>query len=445
MTGSGYEMGAEIASGGMATVFLGRRVGGGTVALKRIHPHLAKDQSFANMFRDEARLARAIDHPNVVGLFELVADGDDLMLALEYIEGVTLRALFDAARSAKDPVPDGIVSAIGVGLLAGLECAHEATDEAGRPLKIIHRDVSPQNVLLGHDGVPKLTDFGVAKAVERLQTTREGQVKGKLAYMAPEQLISDQPVDRRVDIYSAGAMLYELVTRRRLFGGVREPEMMLKIVTGAVDPPSEICSCDPRWDDVLVRALAVSPEGRFPTAAAMSEVLQRQFAPASEAEVGAWVARLAGPQLARMAAQREAFDRVPAATAAVTSTDGAMAPADEMRPRKEMASRRLIAALGALAVAAAAAAAIGAGREEPLAPLEIALDRAIPDVAPPAASASIAIRHPEDPPAPVPTSSPPAGTPSTSPPRSPPTKTVDCSSPFFTDDTGVRRVRRECL
>ena len=432
-----YELGPEIASGGMATVLLGRRAGarGEVVAIKRIHPHLAKDPTFVNMFRDEARLARAIDHPNVVRVIELCAEGDDLFLALEYVEGVTLHTLCGAARRRGERVPDAIVSAVGADLLAGLQSAHEACDASGRPLEIVHRDVSPQNLLLGADGTVKLTDFGVAKAVERLQTTREGQVKGKIAYMAPEQLISDQPVDRRVDLYAAGAVLYELVTLRRLFEGAREPEMMMRIITGAIDPPSEVTPCDTRWDDLLSRALAISPEGRPPSAAAMAEALTAVFPPATSAEVGAWARRLAGDELGLMQARRERF------------ADEATDVAESSMPRP----RRRRAGLGAVAVASAiglVAVAMRTRAEPPA--LRAALAGAIPVL--PTAPALPLEASPRERVEVAESDETHAGekvvaAPRPPMPKAPPTtaKTDARAAPFFTDQNGVRRVRRECL
>ncbi|HEX7603641.1 MAG TPA: serine/threonine-protein kinase, partial [Polyangiaceae bacterium] len=169
-----YALHAEIAAGGMATVYLGRLHGavgfGRTVAIKRLHPHLAKDPEFVSMFLDEAHLAARVQHPNVVPTLDVVTSDRELFLVLEYVRGESFSALIRAARAAGQTLPIPVVVAVVVGLLNGLHAAHEATDEQGKPLGIVHRDVSPQNVLVGADGVARVLDFGVAKAATRLQT-----------------------------------------------------------------------------------------------------------------------------------------------------------------------------------------------------------------------------------------------------------------------------------
>jgi len=187
-----YALYAEIAAGGMATVHFGRLLGpvgfSRTVAIKRLHPQFAKDPEFVSMFLDEARLAARIRHPNVVPTLDVVATQGELFLVMDYVQGESLSRLIRAARERGHRIPPRIVSSILTGALHGLHAAHEAKNERGEPLNIVHRDISPQNVLVGSDGVPRVLDFGVAKAAGRVQTTREGQLKGKLAYMAPEQI-----------------------------------------------------------------------------------------------------------------------------------------------------------------------------------------------------------------------------------------------------------------
>src|SRR5688572_18113877 len=180
----------EIAAGGMATVHLGRLLGSAgfarTVAIKRLHPALAKDEDFVTMLLDEARLASRIRHPHVVPTLDVIAENDEVLLVMEYVQGESLSRLMRAVRPA--PVPLPIAIAVGIQMLHGLHAAHEAKTEQGQNLHLVHRDVSPQNVLVGIDGIARVLDFGVAKAAHRAQTTREGQIKGKLSYMAPEQL-----------------------------------------------------------------------------------------------------------------------------------------------------------------------------------------------------------------------------------------------------------------
>ena len=217
-----YALFGEIASGGMATVHFGRLLGpvgfARTVAVKRLHPQFARDPEFVSMFLDEARVAARIQHPNVVATIDVVALEGELFLVMEYVLGETFSKLLRSARNRGQRVPLRVVTALLAGSLHGLHAAHEAKNEHGEPLGIVHRDVSPQNVIVGIDGVARVLDFGVAKAVGRLQSTREGQLKGKLSYMAPEQIRSGQ-VDRRTDIYAASIMLWEALVGKRLYDG----------------------------------------------------------------------------------------------------------------------------------------------------------------------------------------------------------------------------------
>jgi eukaryotic-like serine/threonine-protein kinase len=187
-----YALFDALASGGMATVYLGRLTGAAgfsrTVAVKRLHPNFAKEADFVGMLVDEARLAGRIRHPNVVPTLDVVQLPDELMLVMEYVHGEALSKLLRNVAAAKAQIPLPIASSIMIGSLHGLHAAHEATDERGAPLEIIHRDVSPQNILVGVDGNPRILDFGVARATGRIQATGDGKLKGKLAYMAPEQL-----------------------------------------------------------------------------------------------------------------------------------------------------------------------------------------------------------------------------------------------------------------
>ena len=283
-----YALHAEIAAGGMATVYLGRLHGavgfGRTVAIKRLHPHLAKDTEFVSMFLDEARLAARVQHPNVVPTLDVVTSDGELFLVLEYIRGESLSALLRAAKAAKERLKLPIVAALITGMLHGLHAAHEATDEQGAPLNIVHRDVSPQNVLIGVDGIPRLLDFGVAKAELRLQTTREGQLKGKLAYMPPEQL--EGVVSRATDIYAAGVVLWEALAGERLFKGETEAQIMNLIVTMEIPPPSTRNPLVPKeLDAIVLKALSRSPGDRFATAEDMAAAIDRVVGPAPAREV----------------------------------------------------------------------------------------------------------------------------------------------------------------
>src|ERR1041385_2717351 len=187
-----YALFGEIASGGMATVHFGRLVGpvgfSRTVAIKRLHPQYAKDPEFVSMFLDEARLAARIQHPNVVTTLDVVALPNEVFLVMEYVQGESLSRLVKNTTKAGERMPWGHIVSVMAGMLHGLHAAHEAKSERREPLNIVHRDVSPQNVLVGTDGVARVLDFGVAKAAMRVGSTRDNQMKGKLSYMSPEQL-----------------------------------------------------------------------------------------------------------------------------------------------------------------------------------------------------------------------------------------------------------------
>jgi serine/threonine protein kinase len=298
-----YALYGEIASGGMAIVHYGKLLGAAgfqrPVAIKRLHPQLARDPAVRDMFVDEARLASRIRHPNVVPTLDVVADGRDLLLVMEYVHGESLQHLMRAMRKRKERIPLRITLAVVSALLHGLHAAHEATTETGEPLCVVHRDVSPQNVLVGVDGVARVLDFGIARAAVRLEHTREGIVKGKLAYMAPEQL-GGQPLDRRADVYAASVVLWEMVTGRRLFvkddGGT---VMVDKLLAGQIDPPSRFAPGTPKLlDAIVLHGLARNPHQRFATAREMALALERLGDFARPSEIGEWVEGLAAEALA---------------------------------------------------------------------------------------------------------------------------------------------------
>jgi serine/threonine protein kinase len=303
-----YALYDAIAAGGMATVHLGRLLGpvgfSRTVAIKRLHAQFASDPEFVSMFLDEARLAARIRHPNVVPTLDVVATSGELFLVMEYVPGESVGRLARAMREHEQTVPLRITSTIVAGLLHGLHAAHEAKDERGYPLGIVHRDVSPQNVLVGTDGVPRVLDFGVAKAAGRMQTTKEGQIKGKLSYMPPEQL-NGGTVSRQTDIYAAGVVLWELLTGRRLFAADNEGAVVAKVLEGRFLPPSQVLASGKRTitnsmqrqleavDALVMRALAKDPQARFATAREMAVGLERALQPATASDVGDWVEHVA--------------------------------------------------------------------------------------------------------------------------------------------------------
>ena len=299
-----YALYQAIAAGGMATVHLGRLLGpvgfSRTVAIKRLHAQFASDPEFVSMFLDEARLAARIRHPNVVPTLDVVATAGELFLVMEYVPGESVARLSRALRERKQTIPLRILCTIMAGVLHGLHAAHEAKDERGHPLGIVHRDMSPQNVLVGTDGVPKVLDFGVAKAAGRMQTTKEGQIKGKLSYMPPEQL-RGSTVSRQTDIYAAGVMLWELVTGQRLFAGDNEGVIVARILEGKIQTPSHVLAVGKRTltdqamrqleslDRTILRSLSMKPEDRFPTAREMAIAIERTCPPVTATEIGEWV------------------------------------------------------------------------------------------------------------------------------------------------------------
>jgi eukaryotic-like serine/threonine-protein kinase len=292
-----YWLHREIASGGMARVHLGRLVGPvgftRTVAIKRLHAHMLKDEQFVTMFVDEARLVSRVSHPNVVPVLDVVTLQGELFLVMEYVHGEVLSKLLRDRR----PSPP-IAVAIVLGMLEGLHAAHEARDRNGDPLNIVHRDVSPQNVIVGLDGVPRVVDFGIAKAESRLLTTGDGNAaKGKLPYMAPEQL-SLTPVDGRADVWAAAVVCWEALTGERLFQAQSQALLMRAVLEMKVPRPSSIDPALAPFDDVLARGIERSLDERFPSAREMALALEAVCPPAAARDVGAWVREVAGASLA---------------------------------------------------------------------------------------------------------------------------------------------------
>lgn len=300
-----YLLFGELASGGMATVHFGRLSGpvgfSRTVAIKRLHPHFAKDPEFVTMFLDEARLCGRIRHPNVVPTLDVVTTQNEIFIVMEYVAGEALSKLIKAAQAKNTPIPPKVAATIISSVLHGLHAAHQTKNEHGQELGIIHRDVSPQNVLVGADGTARVLDFGVAKAAGRLQTTRDGQLKGKIAYMPPEQLSGAQ-VTKQVDIYAASVVLWETLTGRRLFDGETEAITLARAIEGQVDPPSMYnASIGPAVDAIVLRGLSREPNMRFGTAREMALAIEQTIGLSSPSEIGEWVEMLVGDELQRRA------------------------------------------------------------------------------------------------------------------------------------------------
>ncbi|MBZ0233012.1 MAG: serine/threonine protein kinase [Deltaproteobacteria bacterium] len=273
-----YELLRHLASGGMARVYLARveGVGGFTrhLVLKTMRPERTEDTSYVSMFLDEARLVATLHHQHIAQVYDIgVADDGTYYLAMEYLHGETMRHVLERARDLRQRLPLDFSLTVVAAAAAGLHHAHERRGPDGRPLGIVHRDVTPSNVIAGYDGSVKLIDFGIAKAAERSTHTKTGFIKGKAGYMAPEQALG-HPVDRRADVFSLGVMLYELTTQTRAFPAASELEIAHRIVRGEVTPPSVAVAGYPtELEDVVMSALARDPDERFGDADAFGHAI----------------------------------------------------------------------------------------------------------------------------------------------------------------------------
>lgn len=273
-----YELIKRVAVGGMAELYLARATGiegfEKLVALKRILPQHAGNEELVTMFLDEARLAATLQHANVAQVYDIGQTPQGLFFTMEFIHGEDVRSLLKNRARADERVPLSHVLAIVSGTAAGLHAAHEKTGRDGELLGIVHRDVSPANILVSYDGCVKLVDFGVAKAARQQSETRAGTLKGKIAYMAPEQCLGER-VDRRTDVFALGIVLYELTTGERLFQGDNEFKIMKRIVGEDVPPPSQVRADYPmKLEAIVLKALARDPEQRYPTAQAFQLALE---------------------------------------------------------------------------------------------------------------------------------------------------------------------------
>jgi len=295
-----YELIQRIATGGMAEVYLSRRAGPHgfqkVVAVKRILPQLAQDTDFVAMFIDEARVCARLAHPNIVQVFDFGEHDGELYMAMEYVDGTTAARLVRAAASRGEDVPLDAAIYIVLSVLRGLDYAHNARDDENRPLALVHRDVSPGNVLIDRSGAVKLTDFGIARAAEIERRTDAGQLKGKLGYMSPEQVVGRE-LDARSDLFTAAIVLAELVMLRPLFSGSSEIDVLMKIRDADL---AAIDRAGPRVPDdlktILFRAMARERALRYPSAAAfaeaLEEVLRRRRLQVGPGKLASWIERL---------------------------------------------------------------------------------------------------------------------------------------------------------
>jgi serine/threonine protein kinase len=283
-----YRLLRRLAIGGMAELHLACANGVGgfqkVVVLKRVLPHLAADAGFVRMFLDEARLAAHLDHPNVVQVIDSGEAEGEYFYVMEYVHGRNVRELLGAASHAGG-MPLTVALTIAVGIAAALDHAHGRVDLEGRALELVHRDVSPSNVLVSYDGAVKLTDFGIAKAATRTQETTAGTMKGKIGYMSPEQC-RGETVDRRSDIFSLGVVLFELTTCERLFFGDSDFAVLNQVVAGRFERPSQRVPGYPKQlERIVLRALATEPGERYESAQAVRHDLE-SFAHAERLRLG---------------------------------------------------------------------------------------------------------------------------------------------------------------
>ncbi|HEY8427459.1 MAG TPA: protein kinase, partial [Sandaracinaceae bacterium] len=309
----------RIAVGGMAEVYRAKSLGiegfEKIVAMKRILPALAEDPEFVAMFVQEAKIAVQLSHANIVPIYELGKIGGAHFIAMEYVWGKDLRQILRRFARIGQPMPPPMAAWIVSKVLEGLDYAHRKRGPDGRPLAIIHRDVSPRNVLVSYDGLVKLIDFGIAKAAGRATQTQAGVIKGKLAYMSPEQ-VTGQPLDHRSDVFAASALFWELLTGRQLFGGGSDIEVLDRVREARAVPPSTVAPhVPPPLDAVIMKGLARDVNDRWQTAGEMQEAIMRFLVlsrpPYGTSDLSHWMRVAFAPE---MAAERAHLERLAAIT-----------------------------------------------------------------------------------------------------------------------------------
>jgi serine/threonine protein kinase len=412
----------------MASVHMGRLEGSvgfkRVVAIKRLNKEAASDKETRASIQDEALIASRITHRNVVQVFDVVEAEGDLLLVMEYVHGLSLSTLVKEAHARKQAIPPMVASAVIADALEGLHAAHSATDPEGKPLEIVHRDMSPQNILVGADGVARVLDFGIAYARVKSQQTTPGLIKGKVAYLSPEQIHGK--ATRSSDIYSTGLVLYEaLAGRRAVDNFANEGEAMAGILLGNFPKIETLRSELPAALTAIVdKALAREPSARFATAHEMANAL-RNWGTASPDDVAKWVATLAAPTLER----RQRLVRL-----AESSKEVASEPASH--PRRAMALW--------LGVGAGLMVVLGIGLTWRLS--HPAPQEPVPALAPVASTAPAVIDAGLDAPKPDPVETPPVskrlGAPARSSKRS---RQKDCTPNFWIDKNGHKQFKPECF
>jgi serine/threonine-protein kinase len=327
-----YALYLPLGMGGHAAVHLGVARGRDPmpVAIKRLHDRFAHEPKAVAQLYDEVRLARQVQHPNTVRVLELVSDGADTLAVFEYVHGEPLSRLLKESRARGLSVPPAIAAAIAYDALLGLHAAHNAKGADGTPLGLVHRDVGPENVLVGADGVARITDFGIAKAEGRMNSTRGGGIRGKLVYLAPEQV--GGTVDRRTDVYATGLTLWEVLTGKRPLDGPNEAYIVARALDPRIPKPSTINrNVSPALDEIVMKALEKNPDDRYRSASSFAAALQRAVPIAEPSEVSEWVVSLGG---ARLDDRWEQLQRILASeqranTSMVTTGASAIVPAHQ--------------------------------------------------------------------------------------------------------------------
>jgi serine/threonine protein kinase len=317
-----YYLLEKINTGGMAEVFRAKAFGvegfERLVAVKRILPNIAEDKEFIRMFVDEAKLAVQLNHANIAQIFDLgVVDGS-YYIALEHVHGRDLRAMFDRCRNAGEPMPVSQACFVTMKVCEGLDYAHNKRDQTGRELHLVHRDVSPQNILVSFEGEVKLIDFGIAKAAGKGSKTQAGILKGKFGYMSPEQ-VRGIPIDRRSDVFSCGIVLYELLTGERLFVGESDFSTLEKVRNVEILPPSTYNRRIPdELERIVLKALAKDPDERYANAIDLHDELQAFVYTAGEfysrKDLAAWMKKTFGREIEEESAKLESYRQLKAPT-----------------------------------------------------------------------------------------------------------------------------------
>lgn len=303
-----YALFGQIGAGGMGVVHLGRLLASAgferAVAIKRVHPSLGGDEKFVSMFREELRLLARVRHQNVIAALDVLEVDRELLLVMEYVHGDSLASLLQKSSEAGKALPLDMAVTIACGVLKGLHAAHVATSPAGEPLRIIHRDVSPHNVLVGCDGCPRVVDFGVAKSTGSRQLTRVGELRGKPGYVSPEQIRGER-LTARADVYALSVVLWEMLAGRRLFGSRSLPQTIEDILAGNVPPLGAVTNApiSPELEAIVRRGLNTDDAVRFASARDMALALEAEVRPVSPELIGAWVEATAADVLAERARQ----------------------------------------------------------------------------------------------------------------------------------------------